>query len=531
MRTHTVRNLLTNPHGRNTRSGWTFAMAAGGTTFEYSEIANDPDLGKCLEVTIHPSVALDFCFITLTNGGTWPVVKPYGVAHFRLPFKIVSAAVTPTLRVKFEYAFIPPAILSTSQDLILKTFAQGDVEEVEVFEMVPRDTYALRPYIRLTAGSADPITFRIKAQLSQPWGDVPEFCPQADGDFSGTVDASVSSRQVSANLPAIFGYNDLSYSHLDDAFDVPVQDQSLSLADNATINKQLGAGVIRSWAGWAKASAVAPLDHYLRREWFEYCRQSGLKFIPTVGSPHPWMGTGLQDLSAAEMTEVASYAAALVDEFGDVILAVEAPNEPNLSGSWNNGVPQPAVYTDLLEAIYTAVKAVDPDMPVLGGCLARANNNVTSGDPQFIQLSVYNFLDQMLTAGAAAFMDAVSIHPYPYAASTGVGQAGAPAAFSKGAGMWGNIKQARDAMAAHNVSLPLWVTEVGYIAALGNTVVSGRQAELVQAQMVALMRGALSRQDDIDAVFIHDLWNAPDPSFAVVNWPSRTFRPAAEVMA
>ncbi len=94
----------------------------------------------------------------------------------------------------------------------------------------------------------------------------------------------------------------------------------------------------------------------------------------------------------------ARYAQAVVSHYGDQIEAVEVWNEYN--GSFSKG---PATrdrahyYTELLKATYAAVKAVRPDITVVGGA--------TSGVP-------LPYIEGLLQKGALAHLDAFSVHPY-----------------------------------------------------------------------------------------------------------------------
>jgi hypothetical protein len=116
--------------------------------------------------------------------------------------------------------------------------------------------------------------------------------------------------------------------------------------------------------------------------------------------------------------------------------------EPNMDWSWASG-PDPARYTQLLRLAYTAVKSVNPSIPVLGGELATSLGSSASSTTMPLPM----FLEAMYADGAKGYMDGIAIHPYPQAMS-----------------WWYTYKaistttQIRD---ANGDSVPLWITEIG----------------------------------------------------------------------
>jgi polysaccharide biosynthesis protein PslG len=92
-------------------------------------------------------------------------------------------------------------------------------------------------------------------------------------------------------------------------------------------------------------------------------------------------------------------------------LAIEAWNEPNLNQYWLP-LANPSRYEQILQETYTAVKSVDPSMPVIAGGLLLApivseNTLLLGGEGDT------EFLTTMLTLGAGKYMDGLAIHIYP----------------------------------------------------------------------------------------------------------------------
>lgn len=101
------------------------------------------------------------------------------------------------------------------------------------------------------------------------------------------------------------------------------------------------------------------------------------------------------------------YGAGAGDPESARISAYEIWNEPQSYVFWNPK-PDPAAYTELLKAAYTAIKAVDPSGTVVGGVVTAGR---TVGD---LNISPVEFVQDMYAAGAAGYFDALSYHPYNY---------------------------------------------------------------------------------------------------------------------
>jgi hypothetical protein len=168
-------------------------------------------------------------------------------------------------------------------------------------------------------------------------------------------------------------------------------------------------------------------------------------------------------------------------------LGVEVWNEPNLATFWGAGTsggpirPDPLRYTQLLRTTYEAVKSADSRLLVIGGALSGHQVGSPAGD-----IPLQAFARGMLGAGAAAYMDAISLHPYP--GSGGVEQTLA---------LIGQVRQARDEIGAR---MPLWLTELGV-----TTTGPGAVTEREQARALVVFCRAASRQPDVEALYVHNL--------------------------
>jgi hypothetical protein len=108
--------------------------------------------------------------------------------------------------------------------------------------------------------------------------------------------------------------------------------------------------------------------------------------------------------SPATFGEFAGLAA---ERYAGMVGAYEIWNEPN-AAPFYGPAPDPAGYTELLQAAYPAIKAADPDALVVGGVVG---STVTYEN---YTLNPVTFVDQMYQAGAQGYFDALSFHPYQY---------------------------------------------------------------------------------------------------------------------
>ena len=129
------------------------------------------------------------------------------------------------------------------------------------------------------------------------------------------------------------------------------------------------------------AAQATPIDWIFTADFFNSLYDSGNT---------PYSNTG--------QTAFANYAAAVVNNYKQ-IKAVEVWNEIN-GGTWTTGTfasDKPGYYKTLCQKTYDAVKAVRPEVKVLGGA------TVYIAAP---------FWQALKDNGALAYMDACSIHPY-----------------------------------------------------------------------------------------------------------------------
>ena len=142
-------------------------------------------------------------------------------------------------------------------------------------------------------------------------------------------------------------------------------------------------------------------------------------------------------------------------------------NEPNISYRFHNGV-NPKVYTDMLRAAYSAIKAVDPAATVITGGTAPASSNGADLTPS-------DFLKAIYADGAAGSFDAVAAHPYTYPNSP---------ADNMPQNAWGQLQTMHATMASHgDGGKQIWATEFG-APTNGPDQVGDHVTEAAQAQIL-----------------------------------------------
>jgi polysaccharide biosynthesis protein PslG len=180
-------------------------------------------------------------------------------------------------------------------------------------------------------------------------------------------------------------------------------------------------------------------------------------------------------------------------------VGVEVWNEPNSIRQFPPR-PDPARYSQLLAAAYSAVKSIDPRMPVVSGGLLPTDRttSVAIADDQFLA-AIYRL-------GAARFMDAIGAHPYPIAFAPG-----GSSHYDVGATEedLDRLRAVRDA--ARDSSTPIWVTEMGVSTASGPGFPAGVDPS-TQADDLVDLAHEVGHDPDVPLALIHRLVDVPSAS-------------------
>ena len=217
----------------------------------------------------------------------------------------------------------------------------------------------------------------------------------------------ITSSEAYANLPPdeAAAAQELLMAELDETFP--------TLVDAL---KQSGAGYVRVYIDW---NMIQPAEGgaYIW-SWYDnrlsQLRDAGLGLIATVSNAPTWAIDTTLDPCAYIITEVDAYyqfLEALVHQY-PYIKTWEILNEPDAvpgvrcgTGMMNYGFAG-AQYAALLQGAYTRIKALNPSATVLMGGMAYDHFVDEDPDNKFNRF----FLDAVMDAGGAPYMDGVNFH-------------------------------------------------------------------------------------------------------------------------
>ena len=247
--------------------------------------------------------------------------------------------------------------------------------------------------------------------------------------------------------------------------------------------------------------------------------QRNMGVLGVINSTPTWDATPGQPTFAGAPTspqDYAAFAGLVAQRYAGKISAYEVWNEPNVYSSWAPK-PDPAAYTQLLQAAYPAIKAADPNAEVIGGVLMS-----TVGDGDNYAYNPVDYLQQMYADGAKGYFDALSFHPYHYTLP-----------FSEG-GPYGTASAINQMTLMHQLminngdgSKQIWASEYGEPT-------TGGGSEAMQASFIQDFINTWSGIPYAGPSFIYTLRDvpgstAPQDNFGVLrsDW---TWKPAATVI-
>lgn len=245
------------------------------------------------------------------------------------------------------------------------------------------------------------------------------------------------------------------------------------------VARQARANVVRveiSWwvleqggKGRIDAPYLAALDRMVRE-----AGERGIKVLPFVWSTPCWSSTAPESIKRgctgewwersveryppADPADYGAITAFLANRYRGSLAAIEIWNEPDHRDEFYlRGPDKEARYAAFLKAAYTAVKAQDPDLPVLAGSLVDSD-----GD----------FLEGLYRQGIKGFYDGLAVHYYGL--------------------VLGSLRSIRQVQARNGDNTPLWLNEFGWTTCRGKTqaghicVSTGLQARFLRDIFAAL---------------------------------------------
>ena len=228
-----------------------------------------------------------------------------------------------------------------------------------------------------------------------------------------------------------------------------------------------GYGYIRQIFGWYEIEPEAGVyvDRFGNSTWAKYdhivelADERGIEIIARLEKPPRWARAGQPELDQypdgppTDVNDWISYVETVVQRYEGRITYFQIWNEPNLIGEWGGQPIDPRGYVDLLEAAYTAAKAVNPEAVILLAGLAPTDQ------PGPENLSDLLFLQRVYDYGGADYFDIASVMVYGY------GYSPFDRRVSFGRNNFSRPIQTREIMVRNgDGGTPIWAVEYGWVA-------------------------------------------------------------------
>ena len=142
----------------------------------------------------------------------------------------------------------------------------------------------------------------------------------------------------------------------------------------------------------------------------EQVQQKGLKLIVRVSQDPDrpfWAGNPPDNVG-----DYADFLAALASRYHGRIHAYQIWNEPNLAREWGNRRPDPAAYSRMLKAAYSAIKTIDPNAIVVTAGMAPTTQD---NDLAMPDLKFYDEMYQAMNSNSTGYFDMLGVHGAGYA--------------------------------------------------------------------------------------------------------------------
>ena len=250
--------------------------------------------------------------------------------------------------------------------------------------------------------------------------------------------------------------------------------------------KTLGVDTVRVLIPWSGNEPVAPgtlppdweASFWARSDYIvNAAADRGMAVLGVLNSTPAWgadpnqggWGAG----AAPDPTKFAEYAATVAQRYLGKVSAYEVWNEPNAIPYWTPQ-PDPASYTEVLKAAYSAIKTADPNALVVAGVLGAVVNfgNLTM-DPR-------DYVEQMYANGAKGFFDALSFHPYQYTTKFSEGTLTPDKPWNADSPLEQLIAMRQLMIDNGDEALKIWATEYGLPTAGVNGVTEQQQADFIK---------------------------------------------------
>jgi hypothetical protein len=237
---------------------------------------------------------------------------------------------------------------------------------------------------------------------------------------------------------------------------------------NTSLIQAMGATTIRDEVYWKEvehSKGVYALPSFAT-PWVNAAVSKGLKPLITLDYGNPLYDNGDKPTTPDAIEAFAAYAEFIATQFKGRVMMYEVWNEwDRTTGGTTAGTPQ--AYVNLLKVVYPRLKAVDPNIVVLGG-------GISAG------AILSPWFGQMLQAGALKSADAISIHEYIFT-STGSGRT-PETLITKLQGVETTMRSYNG-----NQDVPLYLTETGWPTNTGTSGSSLAEAGDFNAETTLLL--------------------------------------------
>lgn len=244
----------------------------------------------------------------------------------------------------------------------------------------------------------------------------------------------------------------------------------------AQLIASMGITAIRDDASWALIERSPGSYNFSNFDpYMQALRQNNLAPLLILDYNDRFYDNGKTPYDDTGLRAFANYARALVTHYGSQLKAVEVYNEYNGTLSTGPCARNAGCYVRMLRYTYQAIKAVRPDVTVVGGA-------VFSDDT--------HWFNQVFAGGGLAYMDAVSVHPYTalYIVSPEVQELA-----EEMQGLQSLIRRYN-----HGQPKPLWITEIGWTTSILHVSEQTQANYLVRGTVLSLAAG-------VQKIFWYDL--------------------------
>ncbi|MEL5992369.1 glycosyl hydrolase [Microbacterium phosphatis] len=223
----------------------------------------------------------------------------------------------------------------------------------------------------------------------------------------------------------------------------------------------LGMGLVRLGDKW-ETTEPSPGQYVFSSNFesaFGQADARGMQKLVISGRTNPLYDGNMPPRSPGGLDAYGRYAAALAQHFD--VDAIEVYNEFNItwfSKGYCGGAAK--CYAPILNAAHDAIKAVRPDLPVIGG----VTGNFDAA-----------WSNELWSNGGLDNLDVMSFHPYQV--------------YFNPEGVAGVVRDAREGMTAFGAAKPIWLTELGWTTKTGDVSYADQANMVIRAEISALGRG------------------------------------------